>query len=79
MTNGLKIQWYHALTSNTETKTWIFPVPFNNAFSYTIVATPWANSNNVSPMQFFLHQKNAANIKFMSLSGGNHEFIAIGF
>ena len=58
---------------------------FTNTNSFTITPTTWANSNNTAPLQYHMFQKvtNSQNqctgVKFMSLNGGEHNFIAIGY
>ena len=79
------IQWYHASFNSSSQQTWTFPVPYTSKDSLAILPTNWANSNNTSPLQYKMFQKvidsnnKCTGIKFMSLNGGEHDFLAIGY
>ena len=83
--NGLIMQWYHASFTSNTVRTWIFPIPFTNVNSFSIAPTIWANSDNTAPLQYNMLKKiiNSQNqcteVQFMSLNGGEHNFIAIGY
>ena len=74
--NGLKIQWT-TIDGNGSTKEWSFPVAFSSG--YTFIANPWANSTSQASLQYYGYQKSLTSIKYMSLSGGKTELIAIGY
>lgn len=77
--NGLIEQWYHASFTSTAQQTWTFSIPFTDGNSFSIAPTVWANSDNIAPLQYHMLQKGSTGIKYMSLNGGEHNFIAIGY